>query len=195
VHAVLAACGVQVAMSDLFELGGQQLLQRVELPPAFRARIGSATRVLECLDFEIEVFTNLVTGRLRGHRGYTAIQVIPGVGAILGAVFVAEIGNVHRFRRPSQLSSWAGLTPQHHESDTKVHRGRITKQGSKLVRWAAVEAVQKINKHSRLGQIRDQVGSRRGRNIGVVAAARELLTLVFYGLRDGHIRCLQPTSP
>ena len=134
VHAVLAGCGVQVAMSDLFGLGGQQLLERVELPPTFRARIGSATRVLECLDFEIEVFTNLVIGRLRGHRGYTAIQVIPGVGPILGAVFVAEIGDVHRFPGPSQLSSWAGLTPKHHESDTKVHRGRITKQGSTLVR-------------------------------------------------------------
>jgi hypothetical protein len=48
--------------------GGQQLLQRVELPPACRARVGSATRVLQCLDFEIEVFTNLITGRLRLHR-------------------------------------------------------------------------------------------------------------------------------
>lgn len=67
-------------MSDLFGLGGQQLLGRVELPPAFRARVSSATRVLECLDFEVEVFTKLVTGRLRGHRGYTAIQAIPGVG-------------------------------------------------------------------------------------------------------------------
>src|SRR4051794_39810747 len=31
-----------------------------------------------------------------------------------------------------------------------------------------------------------------GRNIGVVAAARELLTLVVYALRDGHVRCRQP---
>jgi hypothetical protein len=77
-----------------------------------RARIGSATRVLECLGFEIEVFTNLINGRLRGHRGYTAIQAIPGVGPILGAVFVAEIGDVHRFPGPSQLSSRAGLTPK-----------------------------------------------------------------------------------
>jgi hypothetical protein len=129
IHAVLAGCGVQVPMSDLFGLGGQQLLQRVELPPACRARVGSTTRVLQCLDFEIEVFTNLITGRLRGHRGYTAIQAIPGVGAILGAVFVAEIGDVHRFPGPNQLTSWAGMTPQHHESDTKVHRGRITKMG------------------------------------------------------------------
>jgi transposase len=194
VHAVLAGAGVAVPMSDVFGVGGQQLLKRVELAPAFAARIGSAMRVVQCLDFEVEVFTNWITGRLRGHRGYTAIQAIPGVGAILGAVFVAEIGDVHRFPGPGQLSSWAGLTPKHHESDTKVHRGRITKQGSTLVRWAAVEAAQRISEHHRLGQVRDQIGARRGRNIGVVAAARELLTLVFYGLRDGHIRCLHRTS-
>jgi transposase len=194
VHAVLAGCGVQVLMSDLFGAAGSQLLDRVELPAACRARIGSAMRVLDCLDFEIEVFTKLVCGRLRGHPGYTAIQAIPGVGPILAAVFVAEIGEVDRFPGPAQLTSWAGLTPKHHESDTHVHRGRITKQGSRLVRWAAVEAVQRISTHHRLGQIRDRVAARRGRNIGTVAAARELLTLVFYGLRDEHIRALDRAS-
>ena len=42
----------------------------------------------------------------------------------------------------SSCARWAGMTPRHRESDTKVHRGRITKQGNQLVRWAAVEAVQ-----------------------------------------------------
>lgn len=195
VHAVLAAAGVQVPMADLFGLGGQALLERVQLPPACRARIGSAQRVLECLDFEVEVFTNLLTGRLRDHPGYRAIQVIPGVGQVLAGVFVAEIGDVARFPGPAQLTSWAGLTPKHRESDTTVHRGRITKQGSRLVRWAAVEAVQRVGKHTRLGQLRDRVADRKGRNIGVVAAARELLTLVYYGLRDEHIRALPSARP
>jgi transposase len=194
VHAVLAACGVVVPMADLFGVGGQGLLERVVLAPAFRARVDSARRVIEALDFEIELFTNLAGGRLRGHPGYTAIQAISGVGPILAAVFVAEIGDVHRFRRAAQLASWAGLTPTHHESDTTVHRGRITKQGCRLVRWAAVEAVQRTDKHSRLGRVRDQVAQRRGRNIGKVAAARELIELVFYGLRDGEIRCLNRRS-
>lgn len=194
VHAVLAACGVQVLMSDLFGAGGQALLQRVVLAPAFRARVNSARRLIEALDFEIEVFTNLVGSRLRGHGGYAAIQTISGVGPILAAVFVAEIGDVHRFRRAAQLASWAGLTPTHHESDTTVHRGRITKQGCRLVRWAAVEAVQRTDKHTRLGRVRDQVGERRGTNIGKVAAARQLIELVFYGLRDGEIRCLNRRS-
>ena len=65
------------------------------------------------------------------------MQAISGVGPVLGAIFVAEIGDVHRFPAAPQLCSWAGLTPSHHESDTTVRRGHITKQGSRLVRWAA----------------------------------------------------------
>ena len=81
------------------------------------------------------------------------------------------------------------LTPRHRESDTTVHRGQITKQGSPLLRWAAIEAVQRLSRGP-VGATRIRVGARRGSNIGKVAAGRKLLTLVFYGLRDGHIRAL-----
>ncbi len=190
VHAVLASAGVQVPMSDLFSPGGQQLLAATRLTVESRSRVTSLSRLITALDFEIDTFTRLVGGRLRTDPGYRAIQAVPGVGPILGAVFVAEIGDITRFDRPAQLASWAGLTPTHHESDTRVHRGRITKQGSRLVRWAAVEAGQRVGPQTRLGQVRDRVAVRRGRNIGVVAAARELITLVFYGMRDHHIRAL-----
>jgi len=92
------------------------------------------------------------------------------------------------------LCSWAGLTPKHHESDTTVIRGHVTKQGSRLVRWAAVEAVQRLPYDRKLRADRDRIAGRRGRAIGKVAAARKLLTLVFYGLRDGHIRCLDAAA-
>jgi len=192
IHGILAAAGVQVPMSDLFGAAGQQLLAAVGLATESRARIDSLLRLITALDFEIELFAKLVAGRLRTHPAYQPIQQIPGVGPVLAAVFLAEIGDITRFHRPAQLASWAGLTPKHHESDTTVHRGRITKQGSRLVRWAAVEAVQRVGAHTALGQVRDEVGARRGRNIGVVAAARELTELVFYGMRDGHIRRLPP---
>lgn len=107
-------------------------------------------------------------------------------------MFVAEIGDIGRFRRPAQLACWAGLTPKHRESDTHVHRGRITKQGSRLVRWAAVESVKVLPKTSRVGQVRERVADRRGRNVATVAAARVQLEYVYYALRDGHVRALQP---
>ena len=188
VHAVLAKCGIQVLMSDLFGVKGTELLDRLDLPAPYASRIRSQRRIMELLDFEIDHFAGMVRGRLAADPGYVAVQTIPGIGPTLGALLVAEIGDVTRFTRPEQLTCWAGLTPKHHESDTHVHRGRITKQGSRLVRWAVVESVQILPKTTRVGQIRDQVAARRGRNIGVVAAARRQLEYVYYALRDHHVR-------
>ena len=190
VHAVLAGQGVGVPVSDLFGVKGSKLLSKLELPAAYRYRVDSLLRLIEVFDREVDQTTAVTTQRLRQDPGFAAVQTIPGVGPILGAVFVAEIGDVHRFPEPARLASWAGLTPKHYESDTTVHRGRITKQGSRLVRWAAVEAVQRTQKGSRLDAIRGRVADRRGRNIGTVAAARELVEMIFYALRDHHVRRL-----
>jgi transposase len=142
------------------------------------------------------VVSKRVHAQLSGHDGYQAIQAVPGIGPVVAAVFVAEIGDVTRFRAPAQLACWAGLTPRHRESDTTVHRGPITKQGSRLVRWAAIEAVQRTpNSAGWLVATRARLTEHRGRNIATTAVARRLLALVFYGLRDGHIRALDTGSP
>src|SRR5437868_7259149 len=105
VSAVLAGAGVQALPADVFGVAGRDLLQCVALPAAMRAKVNSALRLIEAIDFEIDTFTQLVTTRLRADPGWVAVQTIPGVGPILGAVFVAEIGDIHRFRRPGQLTS------------------------------------------------------------------------------------------
>jgi transposase len=194
IHAVLAKCGVAVRMSDLFGVEGTALLDRLEtglqLAAPYAARIGSLRRIMDLLEFEIDHVAGMVRGRLALHPGYVAVQTIPGIGPTLAAVLVAEIGDIGRFARPEQLTCWAGLTPTHHESDAHVHRGRITKQGARLVRWAVVESVQILPATTVVGEFRDQVVARRGRNIGVVAAARRQLEYVYYALRDHHVRAL-----
>jgi transposase len=190
VHAVLAKEGVAVPVSDLFGVAGRALLDTVPLARAYTVRVESLRDLIELYDREVAMLDGEVAAALAGHDGFRAVQRIPGVGPVLGAVFVAEIGDVGRFDRPEQLASWAGLTPRHRESDTTVQRGHITKQGSRLVRWAAVEAVQRQRGGTKLQADYRRIAERRGRKVGVVAAARKLLTLVFYGLRDGEVRCL-----
>lgn len=194
VHAVLAKEGIKVPVSDLFGKAGMALLAEAPLARAYRLRVASLLELIDAYDHEVAIFTRLIAEELRGHGGYRAIQAIPGVGPTFAAVFVAEIGDVHRFPGPAQVCSWAGLTPKHRESDTTVHRGHITKQGSRLVRWAAVEAIQRLPVDVKLRADRDRIADRRGTGIGKVAAARRLLTLVYYGLRDGHIRCLDKAA-
>ncbi len=192
VHAVLAKEGVRVPMSDLFGVGGTRLLDQLRLARAYALRIASLRSLITAYDQEIVMLGREISTALAGDAGYLAIQTIPGVGPVLAAVFVAEIGDVGRFAGAPPLCSWAGLTPRHRESDTTVRRGPITKQGPRLVRWAAVEAVQRLPGGSKQATDFHRIADRRGIGIGRVAAARKLLTLVYYGLRDGQVRCLAP---
>ena len=73
-------------------------------------------------------------------------------------------------------------------------RGSITKQGSKLVRWAVIEAVARYHRGTHLAPGFRRIAQRRGVNKARVAVARKVLTLVYYGLRDGEIRCLAQTE-
>ena len=194
VHAVLAKEGVRVPMSDLFGVSGQVLLDKVQLADAYRVRVESLRDLIAHINRELAMLEEQSAPYFAGDLGYHAVQAIPGVGPVLAAIFVAEIGDISRFTSARHLCSWAGLTPTHKESDTTVHRGHITKQGSRLVRWAAVEAVARQRADTPIRRHHHNVGDRRGTQIGRVAAARKLLILVYYGLRDGEIRCLAQTG-
>ena len=195
VHGVLAKLGIQVTCSDIFGAWGTRWLDELPLPQPYCWKVASLRQLIGWLTSEIAVLEQVTADLLAGHDGYRAVQELPGIGPVLGAVIVAEIGDITRFRHPARLSSWAGLTPRHYESDTKVIRGRITKQGSRAeeMRWAVIEAVQRTPAGTPIRELKDAIIARRGkeaRNIAKVAAARKLLTCVFYAMRDGHVRSL-----
>jgi transposase len=174
----------------MFGPAGQRLLDEMPVQGVYRDRVESLRHLLEIYERELVLVESHLSRRLKGHQGFPAIQAIHGVGPIMAAIFVAEIGDASRFPSARHLCSWAGITPSHRESDVKVHRGHITRQGNNLVRWAAIEAVARYHGGAPIEATFERVAKRRGTMIARVAAARKLLSLVYYGLRDGEIRCL-----
>jgi transposase len=198
VHAVLAKLGIPVTASDIFGAGGTLWLDQLALPQPYKGKVCSLRMLAGELSREITLLDTVIADLLDRHDGYDAIRELPGIGPVLGAVIVAEIGDVRRFATAGRLCSWAGLTPRHRESDVKVARGHITKQGSPMLRWAMVEAIQHLPATSPIRARRDALIARRGkeaRNIAKTAAARQLLACVFYALRDGHVRSLDRHLP
>ncbi len=190
-HAVLAKLGIPVTCTDLFGAWGTAWLDGLRLPQPYAGKVCSLRQLIGELDAEITMLTQVTADLLAGYRGYQVIQQLPGIGPVLAAVIVAEIGDVTRVRSAGQLASWAGLTPRHYESDTKVIRGHVSRQGSRMLRWALTEAIQRQPAGTRPAQVKDAIIARRGnqaRGIAKTAAARILLTQVSYALRDGHVR-------
>jgi transposase len=191
VHGVMAKNGVLPARGEMWGPGGRAQLDALELPDAYMLRMESLRELIDYLDREVAMVDRRIHLELKDHAGYRAVQHIEGVGRVLGAIFVAEIGDVGRFPSPAHLCAWAGLTPRHRESDGRVRRGPLTKQGSPLVRWAAIEAISKYRGGPKLRADYHRIAARRGKFKARVAVARKVLTLVFYGLRDGEIRALE----
>jgi transposase len=190
VHAVMAKEGVLPGVSDLFGPAGTRQLDQLELAAPFARRVRSLRGLIAGYDREISALERDLHQHLRGHRGYEAIQAINGIGRVSAAVLVAEIGDVSRFPTAAQLCSWVGLTPRHRESDLKTRRGHISKQGSRLVRATLIEGISRYHGGPHLDVQYRKIAKRRGANKARVALARKVLTLVYYGLRDGEIRCL-----
>jgi transposase len=87
------------------------------------------------------------------------------------------------------------MTPTVRSSDTRILLGHISHQGSPALRWAAVEAAQQAARGSGpLRQTYERIAKRRGKQVAKVAVARKILTLCFYDLGDGEIRCLAPRA-
>ena len=112
---------------DRFGAWGTAWLDELPLPQPYGWKVASLRQLISWLTSEITVLEQVTAELLAGHDAYRAVRQLPGIGPVPGAVIVAEIGDITRFRHPARLCSWAGLTPRHYESDTTVVRGRITK--------------------------------------------------------------------
>jgi transposase len=114
---------------------------------------------------------------------------IPGVGPVLAATILAEVGDVDRFARPSALVAYAGIDPSVFASGQfQGTRSRISKRGSPYLRRALYLAA-----HS--GHPRDpELGAYLAKKLGegkpykaaVVATARKLLGRIYVVLKEGR---------
>ena len=71
----------------------------------------------------------------------SVIKTVPGIGNLNGAMIIGEIGDINRFEKPCQLLAYAGLDPSVYQSGNfNASRTRMSKRGSKLLRYALVNA-------------------------------------------------------
>lgn len=69
-----------------------------------------------------------------------ALQSLRGVSLIVAATTVAEVGDLKRFEKPTELMGYLGLVPSEHSTGDNIRRGSITKTGNGHVRRVLVEA-------------------------------------------------------
>ena len=110
---------------------------------------------------------------------------IPGVGNYSAVLIYSEIGDVNRFSHSEKLSSYTGLVPFTHQSSLHTKHGKITKEGSRYLRWVLTECVPRYD--TQLTRFYRKLVKRVGKQKAVIATARKLTKIRYLRIKN-HLR-------
>jgi transposase len=175
----------------LFTDAGQEHLAAVSLSPSDRL-VADALSVelsqhglrLARINRELRRFA--AKAPLPEREARAVLDSIPNVGPVTADIVLAELGDWRRFRSQADVVSYAGLAPGYRESAGKAKQLGITKEGSRILRWAMVELAWRMVRTSRQwGRQFTRLEVRVGAKKAIVAIARRLAGMIFALLREG----------
>jgi transposase len=116
------------------------------------------------------------------------LETLPGVGVILAATRVREIGEIGRFLSAERLASYSGTTPRVHSSGDRTRYGRTRPDVNRYLKWAFAEAANSTAVNYRrfperhVSQLYARRRTRKGHAKAVGAVARHLAEAAFHVL-------------
>jgi transposase len=180
-------------IAGLFTQEGDKYLATVALSPAdrfavqaLREQLSLFQRQLQEADRQLQQFAQ--TASLPEREARAVLDTIEQIGQVTIDVVLSELGDWRRFRSQKAATAFGGLDPGFRKSADKCHELHISKDGSRLLRWAMIQAAWRLTLHSprwrgALERLHANTGSKKKAIVGV---ARHLLCLIFAMLQSGR---------
>jgi transposase len=169
--------GITIAL-DAFSLQLRLLIEQIEF-------IEEQIKVIE--DAINEVMEELRPSKETPYRH--VIETIPGIGPVLAAAIIGEIGDISRFPNPRALVAYAGLDATVRASGLfEGTRNRMSKRGSPVLRnslWLAAVSARRFNPELKAYY---ELKRSQGKHLNVAtgAVARKLVHLIYSLWKDNR---------
>ncbi len=143
--------------------------------------------ILETYDKQIKELDRLIKTEGLKYDEVKLLITIDGVGIYSGLIIFSEIGDITRFPSEEKLFSYSGLVSSTNQSGDKCYHGRITKEGSKYLRWILTEIVRvhlRWYPDSKLSRFYHRLQKKKPNSVAIIATARKLLQIIYYMLKN-----------
>ena len=180
-------------IAGLFTAEGEAHLAKVPLSPADRFAVRALWEQLELFqrqrretDVQLKEFAE--GGPLSEREARALLATIERVGPVTIDVVLSELGDWRRFRSQKAATAFAGLDPGFRKSADKCHELHISKEGSRLLRWAMIQAGWRLVLNSpRWRGMYERLHANTGsKKKAVVGVARHLLCMMMAMLQSGR---------
>lgn len=189
VYAILAKNGLRCEFSRLFGVAGRKWLASLQLASQYQLSLDRYIEMVDCFERLLSEADEKIKTTVTNHPQASLLTTIPGISYSTALVIMAEIGDINRFTSPKKLMGYAGLVPSTYSSGDRTAHGKITKTGSRWLRWTMVEVAHRqvlVKKKISLNWYYQKIKKRKGSSTAAVATARKLLAVVWTILKENR---------
>lgn len=162
--------------------------QRPKIPAHFIEQLEMAFDELVILERHVAKIDARIKTLLQADPPLEAVakrlMSFPGVGPVIAATVLAEVGDFSRFAGRDAIARYAGLNPRLFSSADTLRTGAIAKTGSRQLRWALVQAAWvAVRCDPSVKNLWLQTKSRNDGKRAIVAVARRILRWMWAAMR------------
>jgi transposase len=180
IHQILRMKNIKHGFRDVFTQKGVKYLKTLN-----HERINCFLKIMETLDIEIKNLDKGLKENNTSSKEVYLLQSMPGIGNYAAQVIQSEIGDISRFPSPKKLCNYAGIVPSQNQSADKDYKGRITKVGSRNLRWILVQGAQvAVCLPNKLQKYYYKLAKKKSRSKAIIAVARKMLTIQWHMLKN-----------
>ena len=185
IHSLLAKENLTYGIDKLFNAAGKEYLQSVRLSsPTRQYLLQEHLALLETFEAKLRAEDSWIHKLARVSAQAQRLKTVPGIGDLTALLLLAELGDIHRFKRSAQVVNYVGLCPTVYSSADTRRTGPITKQGPALLRWILVQAAWRaVDAAPEFSAVFVRVRRNAGKNGAIIAVARKLLEISFHILK------------
>lgn len=151
-----------------------------------RVATQSQLKILRCIMEQIDVLEKNILKIIKNDQMFNLIKTIPGIGSILGMTILLETGEINRFSKVGNYSSYCRCVESKRVSNEKKKGENNRKNGNAYLGWAFIEASNAAIKH--YPEIKKYYQRKLNKTMRVVALktiANKLSRATYFILRDG----------
>ena len=180
-------------LEDIYH-NAENVLSMPEIDSITRVEIKTLISEIELYDTHIQAIEKKIDQVME--QVNSKIKTVPGIGGVLGAMILGEIGDVNRFSSSKKLIAFAGLDPITNQSGRFENTtGPISKRGSPMLRYALFIAANVARRYDEnLKRYYDKkIDNGKHHYSAVNATAAKLLRIIFWVLKNDKEYTVQLT--
>jgi len=147
--------------------------------------MNSNVSMVRCLEREIKEIERVVKYKIKNTPEYNLLLTVDGIGEILAMTILLETGDIKRFPKVGNYSSYCRTVSSEHRSNKKKKGQGNTKNGNKYLAWAFIEAATfAIRYNDKARRFYQRKSAKTKPVVAKKALANKLARACYYIMRD-----------